>query len=71
MWHKGKPPSIGWWPASVQRDQKCIRWWNGKHWSAPAYQHYDAFFAAIEAEIPDRRIQEIEWSYPWWEKKNG
>ena len=32
-WKKGKPPSIGWWPASKRYDINTIRWWDGKHWS--------------------------------------
>jgi hypothetical protein len=32
-WHKGPPPSIGWWPASVNRDENILRWWNGQYWS--------------------------------------
>lgn len=33
-WHKGPPPSVGWWPASMCEDTKMVRWWNGKKWSA-------------------------------------
>lgn len=32
-WHKGPPPSIGWWPASKVFDETSVRWWNGTHWS--------------------------------------
>lgn len=36
-WHSGPPPSVGWWPASVCNDLTCLRWWNGRAWSLPAY----------------------------------
>jgi hypothetical protein len=37
-WHKGPPPSIGWWPASSVRDPSCLRWWGGEHWGGPCYE---------------------------------
>lgn len=50
----GAPPSIGWWPASpnlrVVRDFPLknlpLRYWDGKRWSRPAYQHWTAESAA-------------------------
>ena len=35
IWHKGPPPSIGWWPASTARHLDMFRWWDGKYWSIP------------------------------------
>lgn len=35
-WNHGHPPSIGWWPASIKKDPKSLRWFNGKRWSKPA-----------------------------------
>ena len=32
-WHKGPPPHIGWWNASILRNSKGWRWWDGKQWS--------------------------------------
>ena len=40
-WYSGPPPSIGWWPASVTRDPKALRWWNGEHWSLACYRGMD------------------------------
>ena len=34
-WNIGAPPSIGWWPASTDRDARVVRWWSGKVWSQP------------------------------------
>lgn len=33
VWKKGPPPSVGWWPASMYKDERMLRWWNGKNWS--------------------------------------
>ncbi|CAB4198265.1 hypothetical protein UFOVP1309_65 [uncultured Caudovirales phage] len=33
IWHTGKPPHIGWWNASLCRDNTIWRWWNGSNWS--------------------------------------
>lgn len=32
-WHKGPPPSLGWWPASINECFGIYRWWNGMYWS--------------------------------------
>jgi hypothetical protein len=32
-WHRGPPPSIGWWPADFSKNISVLRWWNGQHWS--------------------------------------
>lgn len=38
-WHKGPPPSLGWWPASVNRNEGSLRWRGVKdgreYWSVP------------------------------------
>ena len=33
VWHKGPPPSLGWWPASTNMNPGVIRWWDGAQWS--------------------------------------
>lgn len=48
-WHSGKPPSIGWWPASSIFAEDMYRWWNGKKWSAPVSRHVTAKVAAFWA----------------------
>ena len=32
-WHKGPPPYVGWWPASMRGDENMLRWWDGFGWS--------------------------------------
>ena len=42
-WHKGPPPSLGWWPTRtlvsdrmvIQRDGVEIRWYEADAWSIP------------------------------------
>jgi hypothetical protein len=40
-WHKGPPPSVGWWPASFSKNDANIRWWNGENWSFAASVAFD------------------------------
>jgi len=63
-WHKGPPPSIGWWPASFHRIPNMLRWWDGISWSVPARIHMTALRAAENASIkePDRYQNDIEWT---------
>jgi hypothetical protein len=66
-WHKGPPPSIGWWPASIDRDPESIRWWNGKYWSYPSYPDYPDFLAASRAAMQASAKEEwIQWTDRWW-----
>ncbi len=66
-WHKGPPPSIGWWPASSEQDANAIRWWNGKFWSCPAYHFDTAHSASILAEMRSEQSN-IKWTDrpEWW-----
>jgi len=67
-WHKGPPPSIGWWPASVQREKNAIRWWNGIYWSYNAHPLDTAKDAAKYAGMPSGTVSKfIEWADRWWE----
>lgn len=64
VWHKGPPPSIGWWPASAMRNEDVFRWWNGQVWSCAAFPEDSAGTAASWAEIPDGVPQNtIEWKH--------
>jgi len=60
-WHKGPPPSIGWWPASYRRNPDMLRWWDGSAWSQPALRGDSAKTAATSAEKKSRHQNEIEW----------
>lgn len=65
-WHKGHPPSIGWWPTSAAnaptwlRSKEWVRWWDGKHWSVPVSNGHPArdvnHMAALRTAIPDSRV---------------
>jgi hypothetical protein len=61
-WHKGPPPSIGWWPASICRDPSIFRWWNGKWWSCGCVARYSAQTAARDATVKSQFQDEIEWT---------
>lgn len=65
-WHKGAPPSIGWWPASVLHDKNVIRWWNGKYWSISCYPKYSAGLAANLATVKSIDSVRVEWTERWW-----
>ncbi len=60
-WHKGPPPSIGWWPASICRDTTILRWWNGKWWSCGCAASYSAQTAASSA-AQKSTLEGIEWT---------
>jgi hypothetical protein len=61
-WHKGPPPSIGWWPASVSRSPKILRWWNGEYWSRPAREGTGLDQVAEIAALKSTVQNEIEWT---------
>ena len=63
-WHKGPPPSVGWWPASTQRVGKIYRWWNGEYWSRPAFAGLTAVEADFKAAIPSINSTENIWWAP-------
>ena len=73
-WHKGSPPSIGWWPASIghsvdittKHRKKLIRWWDGQFWSVAAFPDFTAAEAAdcVCFKAPGQNL--IEWSERWW-----
>jgi hypothetical protein len=60
-WHKGPPPSIGWWPASRRRNSDILRWWNGKSWSTAAHIRMTAKEAAESAYVATF-LDDIEWT---------
>jgi hypothetical protein len=61
-WHKGPPPSVGWWPASWNRIDAIFRWWDGALWSAGAVAGFTARKAAKKAKTPAVLQQYIEWT---------
>lgn len=65
-WHKGPPPSIGWWPASCAKNINSIRWWDGKRWSLNADPSMTKAQAAHFAEFKDFLDENIRWTKRWW-----
>lgn len=65
VWHEGPPPSIGWWPASLVRNKKCLRWWNGFAWSYAVYKADDPIVVARTAgrRAPTAVQGCIEWTH--------
>lgn len=68
-WRKGPPPSIGWWPASVQREPAVLRWWDGKRWSMFTLSSWTAKQAGDHGGIYAITGADIEWCDRWWEPK--
>jgi hypothetical protein len=60
-WHKGPPPSVGWWPASRHRNSDLLRWWDGKWWSQAAHVGWTAEEAAETATLATN-MNDIEWT---------
>jgi hypothetical protein len=71
-WHKGPPPSIGWWPASIERDPEVFRWWNGEWWSIDAYQSNSEKYAEQLANRKALWQHSIEWTTrpKWWPERS-
>jgi len=67
-WHKGPPPHIGWWVASLCGYEKSWRWWDGVAWSHSALPtspiNSVAFWSMKHAPQDDKK--KIRWSdyYP-------
>ena len=62
QWHKGPPPSIGWWPASTERNDGIVRWWNGSVWSGAASHLYSPDVAGAIARRLALGHHSIEWA---------
>lgn len=63
-WHKGPPPSCGWWPCRGPGNYFVLRWWDGQRWSRGATRLDDALAAAWLAARPESDWIEprIEWT---------
>lgn len=61
-WHKGPPPSIGWWPASYSRLASDLRWWNGRWWSSLLFEDDPVEFVADYAAVKALAQDLIEWT---------
>lgn len=65
VWHKGPPPHIGWWNASDSNVDSVWRWWNGSHWSWPAWPSYSET-EAFDMALGSDKGRAIKWTnfYP-------
>jgi len=71
-WHKGPPPSDGWWPTRtmdglggvIKRQSLELRWrCNGK-WSVPVLNRNEGKHAPIYAAIPtSQKSDAVEWQH--------
>ena len=66
VWHKGAPPSIGWWPASWTQKHELLRYWNGEVWSLGVKPWEGAALAGENAEISCEMQSQVEWTERWW-----
>lgn len=65
VWHKGPPPHVGWWNASVIRVEENWRWWEAGEWSNPAYFDEPPEVAADIATHVSPEQSAIEWTDYW------
>ncbi len=65
IWHKGPPPHIGWWNASLNRDEDSWRWWDGTQWSFAAYPSASLRIVAIRVDLKTGVPAGIEWTDYW------
>lgn len=66
IWHKGPPPFVGWWNASIERADDVWRWWNGKQWGIAVKEGDSNFLVtAFARERTILRPDEIEWTDYW------
>lgn len=63
-WHKGPPPHVGWWNASISYNENAWRWWNGRGWSYAAMPSYSAKQAATMAAM-QHTCERIKWTNYW------
>ena len=66
-WHRGPPPHVGWWIASISRSSTFWRWWNGKNWSVGAEPSNNQLEALRAANVPYMGFTfDVEWTdyYP-------
>jgi hypothetical protein len=72
-WHKGPPPSCGWWPTKGRYGYR-LRWWNGRLWSRGATRLDGRLIAAWLAARPDSDWMQphIEWTErpDWWPERS-
>ena len=63
-WHKGPPPSVGWWPASANNppEDGWYRWFDGEVWSLPSGRWNTPKEAAGYASEPSAFSEFVQWT---------
>lgn len=62
-WHSGPPPSLGWWPASLNRNSSELRFRHAGAWSLPLTRKASMkCVARIALSISDQS-ERVEWQY--------
>jgi hypothetical protein len=71
-WHKGPPPSIGWWPANSHKYEEVLCWWNGEFWSMPAAEQFLLTDVLVAAKTRNPYQSSIEWTDrpKWWPQRS-
>lgn len=64
VWNDGPPPHVGWWNASANKFGSIWRWWDGAHWSKPAFQEMSAEQAGEQAVV-HAASDDIPWIRRW------
>ena len=66
-WHKGKPPSVGWYWCVAQNLGWDWRWWNGSVWSDPVPQKTVSPWQVnqLASFLSDLDVNTIWWSDYW------
>lgn len=62
-WFDGPPPSSGWWPASINRRDEVLRWWNGIEWSFPVDRFISMEEVVYCAALPSKVQDKIQWTF--------
>lgn len=63
-WHKGPPPSVGWWIASIEgSNPDMLRWWDGRCWSVAVQDTSKAKFAGRQAMLRSIAPALIKWQH--------
>jgi len=63
-WHKGPPPHVGWWEASIAFNAMEWRWWDGEDWSWPAFPSTPLADVVIRAKKHSDQ-HDIRWTDYW------
>jgi len=65
VWHAGPPPHVGWWNASMNKDELCWRWWDGAQWSIPAWPNTHMTCVVEAARTPSLFQGEMQWTHDY------